>query len=64
MTKNYIVRTYAVIQILYLHPNQSPTTPMSQELEGSPQIHKRRGRENLRIEDFRISARIRTKIEK
>jgi hypothetical protein len=31
---------------------------MSQELEGSPQIHKRGGREKSRTQNFRISVRI------
>jgi hypothetical protein len=63
-TKSYIIRAYKVIQRVYLYPNQSPTTPMSQELKGSPQIHKRRKRENPRTQDFRISAKIKTEIEK
>jgi hypothetical protein len=57
-TKNYTVTEYEVIQIVYLHPNKSPIDPMSQELEGSPQIHKRRRREKPRTQNFRISARI------
>jgi hypothetical protein len=63
-TKNGTVRAYVVIQRAYLHPNQSPTTPMSQQLEGSPQIHKRRGNENQRTQDFRISTSVKTEIEK
>jgi hypothetical protein len=55
-TKNYTVRAYVVIQRVYLHQNQSPVVPMLQELEGSPQIHKRRGREKL-TQNFRILAR-------
>jgi hypothetical protein len=47
-TKSYTIRAYEVIQRVYLYPNQSPTTPMLQELKGSPQIHKRRKREKPR----------------
>jgi hypothetical protein len=55
---------YAVIQRVYLYLNQSPTVPMLQELEGSPQIHEKRGREIPRTQNFKISARIKTEIEK
>jgi hypothetical protein len=34
-TKNCTVMVYIVIQRVHLHPNQSPTAPMSQALEGS-----------------------------
>jgi hypothetical protein len=40
-TKNCTMRAHTVIKRVYLHSNQSLTTPMSQELEGSPQNHKR-----------------------
>jgi hypothetical protein len=40
-----LMRAYAVIPRVYLHPNQTPTVPMSQELNVSPQIYKRKGRE-------------------
>jgi hypothetical protein len=34
-------------------PNKSPTTPMSQKLEGSPQIHKGKGEsKNTRLQNF------------
>jgi hypothetical protein len=56
-TKNCIVRVYAMIQRVYLYQNQSPTVPISQELKGSPQIHKKRGRETPRTQNFKISAR-------
>jgi hypothetical protein len=36
-TKDYTVRAYAVIQIVYLHTNQSLTAPISKELQDSPQ---------------------------
>jgi hypothetical protein len=39
-------------------PKSIPMAPISQELEGSPQFHKRRGREKPRTENFRISSRI------
>jgi hypothetical protein len=58
MIKNITMRAYAVIQRVYIHTSQSPTSSMSQELEGSPQIHKRRGREKPRTQNFIISARM------
>jgi hypothetical protein len=51
------VRVYAVFQKIYLYPNQYPTIPMSQELESSPKIYKRKGKEKLRTQNFGISAR-------
>jgi hypothetical protein len=36
---------------------------MQQELEGSPQIHKRRKRENLRTKYFKNSAKVQTEFE-
>jgi hypothetical protein len=54
MTKNCTVRVYAVIQRVYIHPNQSPTIPMSQKLEGSPQIHKRRGKDKTKLQNLAI----------
>ena len=51
-TKNCTVRAYAVIQRVYLYTNQSPTTPISKELEGSPQNHKRGEREKPRTQEL------------
>jgi hypothetical protein len=62
-SKNCIVWAYTVIQRVYLLTNPIPRAPISQELEGSPQIHKRREREKPRTQDFRISTRMQTKKE-
>jgi hypothetical protein len=43
-TKNCTMRAYAVIQRVYPHINQSPTSPISKELKGSPQNHKEKGK--------------------
>jgi hypothetical protein len=48
MTKNRTKRAYAVIQIVYLSTNQSPTTPTTQELECLSQIHKDEEGKNTR----------------
>ena len=39
-------------------PNPPPTVPMSRQLEGSPQIHKIRGKEKPRTQNMKISARM------
>jgi hypothetical protein len=57
-TKNYIIRAFVVIQGVYLYTNHSPTTPTSKELKGSPQNHKRRGRENKEHKTSEILARV------
>jgi hypothetical protein len=57
MAKNSTVRAYAVIQRVYLSPNQSPTTSISKELKGSPQNHIIREREKPKIEGFRNSSK-------
>jgi hypothetical protein len=44
--KNCTIRAYAMIQRVHLHPNQSPTVLMSQELEGLPQIIREGERRN------------------
>jgi hypothetical protein len=56
-TKNCTVRAYAVIQRVYLHTNQSPAEPISKELKGSLQNHKRSEREKLRTQNFRNSSK-------
>jgi hypothetical protein len=61
-TKNCTVRAYAMIQRVYLSPNQSPTTSISKELKGSPQNHKIMEREKPKTQDFRNPARVQTKI--
>jgi hypothetical protein len=52
--KNYTTYVYAVIQRVYLPINQSLAAPVPQELEGSPQIHKRREGKNTRQTEFVI----------
>jgi hypothetical protein len=64
MTKNCSVRAYVVIPRVYLHPNQTPTIPMSQELKVSPQIHKRKGMEKPRTQTSKFQQVFKTEIEK
>jgi hypothetical protein len=61
--QNCITGVYALIQRVYLHTNQSPTAPISKELKGSPQNHKKRKREKQKTQDFRILARMKTEVE-
>jgi hypothetical protein len=56
-TKNCTLRVYAVIQRVYLYTSQSPTAPISKELKGSPQNHKRREREKPRTQAFKNSSK-------
>jgi hypothetical protein len=63
---NCSVRAYAVIQRVYLHPNQTPTVSISQELKVSPQIHKRKGRENqkYKLQNFSEYSKLRSRSDK